>query len=154
MDTVVRFVVVMFGARNLAAVGRRAADLLYEGLIQYHYDVATNMSLLSQAQEYRATLALLFVGTIAGFFAGRLSIPAPTPSPKEEPSPPPVPAKDSEKEKAPIQTTDSDWEDEAQGELSEFPGINEECKLVLVVRTDLGMTKGTLLPLPFSKYQL
>lgn len=32
--------------------------------------------------------------------------------------------------------------DELQ-ELRDFPGNNEECKLVLVVRTDLGMTKGT-----------
>lgn len=29
-----------------------------------------------------------------------------------------------------------------QQELRDFPGSNEECKLVLVVRTDLGMTKG------------
>lgn len=38
-----------------------------------------------------------------------------------------------------------DEEDEGEeGDLaSEFPGHNEECKLVLVVRTDLGMTKGT-----------
>lgn len=28
------------------------------------------------------------------------------------------------------------------GELKTFPGNSEECKLVLVVRTDLGMTKG------------
>lgn len=28
------------------------------------------------------------------------------------------------------------------GELKTFPGNTEECKLVLVVRTDLGMTKG------------
>ena len=33
-------------------------------------------------------------------------------------------------------------EDEQHGELSSFPGNNEECKLVLVVRTDLGMGKG------------
>lgn len=29
------------------------------------------------------------------------------------------------------------------GELSSFLGSNEECKLVLVARTDLGMTRGT-----------
>ncbi|KAF2272867.1 mitochondrial peptidyl-tRNA hydrolase-like protein Pth2 [Westerdykella ornata] len=34
--------------------------------------------------------------------------------------------------------------DQEDGELSEFPGHNEECKLVLVVRTDLGMTKGKI----------
>lgn len=28
------------------------------------------------------------------------------------------------------------------GELQSFPGNTEECKLVLVVRSDLGMTKG------------
>jgi len=104
------------------------------------------MSLISQVQEYRAAIALLLVGTVAGFLAGRLSTPppSPTPSPKEAPSPPPVPAKEPEKEKPLPKNEYPDWsdEDEAQGELSEFPGINEECKLVLVVRTDLGMTKG------------
>ncbi|KAI9717078.1 MAG: hypothetical protein M1812_005013 [Candelaria pacifica] len=40
--------------------------------------------------------------------------------------------------------SDEEDEDEAQEpeEISSFPGSNEECKLVLVVRTDLGMTKG------------
>lgn len=90
------------------------------------------------------------VGTVGGFLAGRLSTsntpdstPASTPAsePKEA-----APAKEKEKEKAKEvvpTTTDSDWEEEDQGELAEFSGINEECKLVLVVRTDLGMTKGT-----------
>lgn len=58
-------------------------------------------------------------------------------------------------------TADSDDEDsdlsddDAQdlAELKTFPGNTEECKLVLVVRTDLGMTKGkctqfTLIPVP------
>lgn len=36
---------------------------------------------------------------------------------------------------------DSDVQD--LGELQTFPGNSEECKLVLVVRSDLGMTKGT-----------
>ncbi|KAF2726685.1 PTH2-domain-containing protein [Polyplosphaeria fusca] len=36
---------------------------------------------------------------------------------------------------------ESDEDDEA---LSEFGSLNEECKLVLVVRTDLGMTKGKI----------
>jgi hypothetical protein len=111
------------------------------------------MSIISQAQEYRATLALLLVGTLAGFLAGRLSSipnapePAPTAQVATEPKEAtPTPSNSAkEKDKAPIQTTtDSDWEDEAQGELSDFSGMNEECKLVLVVRTDLGMTKGIL----------
>lgn len=37
-----------------------------------------------------------------------------------------------------------DDSEEEQGELSSFEGNKEECKLVLVVRTDLGMTKGGL----------
>lgn len=39
---------------------------------------------------------------------------------------------------------DSGSEESAQdlGELQTFEGSTEECKLVLVVRTDLGMTKG------------
>lgn len=39
---------------------------------------------------------------------------------------------------------EDDDDDELQdlGELKTFPGSQEECKLVLVVRTDLGMGKG------------
>ena len=37
---------------------------------------------------------------------------------------------------------DDDSEEEDQGELKTFADNKEECKLVLVVRTDLGMTKG------------
>jgi len=37
---------------------------------------------------------------------------------------------------------DSDVQD--LGELQTFPGNTEECKLVLVVRSDLGMTKGKI----------
>ena len=33
-------------------------------------------------------------------------------------------------------------DDDVQGELKSFADSREECKLVLVVRTDLGMTKG------------
>ncbi|MCJ1230356.1 hypothetical protein MMC12_007029 [Toensbergia leucococca] len=35
-------------------------------------------------------------------------------------------------------------EEEEQGELKSFEGNKEECKLVLVVRTDLGMGKGKI----------
>ena len=50
--------------------------------------------------------------------------------------------KDSEDE------DDESSDDEAVevGELSAFEGNKEECKLVLVVRTDLGMGKGRSLP--------
>lgn len=41
--------------------------------------------------------------------------------------------------------SESDFEElgQDQGDLQAFSDSNEECKLVLVVRTDLGMTKGT-----------
>lgn len=41
---------------------------------------------------------------------------------------------------------EEDDEDDVQdlGELQTFPGNSEECKLVLVVRSDLGMTKGKI----------
>ncbi|KAK4634725.1 putative peptidyl-tRNA hydrolase 2 [Fulvia fulva] len=38
--------------------------------------------------------------------------------------------------------SDSDAQD--LGELKNFPGSTEECKLILVVRSDLGMTKGKI----------
>lgn len=39
---------------------------------------------------------------------------------------------------------DEDEDLQDLGELQTFPGNQEECKLVLVVRTDLGMGKGML----------
>lgn len=70
-----------------------------------------------------------FLGTAKslGLFGGSpISEPPPwTKSEKEE---------DSEEE-----SSDSEDDDTAP---AEFPGHTEECKMVLVVRTDLGMTKG------------
>lgn len=43
---------------------------------------------------------------------------------------------------AEAESESDDEEDDSQGELNSFAGNTEECKLVLVVRTDLGMTKG------------
>jgi hypothetical protein len=46
---------------------------------------------------------------------------------------------------------DEDSEEEDDGaELATFEGINDEVKLVLVVRTDLGMGKGKRFPVAFS----
>ncbi|MCJ1400259.1 hypothetical protein MMC11_003463 [Xylographa trunciseda] len=47
-------------------------------------------------------------------------------------------------EQAPSDEDDSDEDTEAPGELKSFEGNKEECKLVLVVRTDLGMGKGKI----------
>ena len=48
--------------------------------------------------------------------------------------------KDSEDE----DSEDEELGQEQEGELKAFEGNREECKLVLVVRTDLGMGKGTI----------
>jgi len=51
------------------------------------------------------------------------------------------PKKSEKKEKAEDSEDESSDEDDDSAP-AEFPGHNEECKMVLVVRTDLGMTKG------------
>ena len=48
--------------------------------------------------------------------------------------------KDSEDE----DSEDEELGQEQEGELKAFEGNREECKLVLVVRTDLGMGKGMI----------
>lgn len=48
--------------------------------------------------------------------------------------------KDSEDE----ESEDEELGQEQEGELKAFEGNREDCKLVLVVRTDLGMGKGTI----------
>lgn len=47
------------------------------------------------------------------------------------------------KEKAVDSEEDESSDEEDDSIPAEFPGHKEECKMVLVVRTDLGMTKGT-----------
>lgn len=46
------------------------------------------------------------------------------------------------KEKAREESDDSDDESDDDTAPADFKGNSEECKMVLVVRTDLGMTKG------------
>jgi hypothetical protein len=93
--------------------------------------------------------AVAAVTLVAGFYIGRSTLPDRIPE---------TAAKSCEEDrssstKSPAPVTEfkvpegepmpfSDDEDD-QGELSEFSkNLHEECKLVLVVRTDLGMTKG------------
>ncbi|KAK7189055.1 hypothetical protein DPSP01_012682 [Paraphaeosphaeria sporulosa] len=54
----------------------------------------------------------------------------------------PISAPAERKQKA-LELDESSDEDDDNAP-SEFPGHNEECKLVLIVRTDLGMTKGKI----------
>jgi hypothetical protein len=93
--------------------------------------------------------AVIAVTLVAGFYIGRSTLPERIPeaaaktreedgSGATKQSPPVAEFKLPEGEPMPF----SDDEDD-HGELSEFSkNSHEECKLVLVVRTDLGMTKG------------
>lgn len=78
-----------------------------------------------------SAIALLFVGVITGFFIGRVTS-------KQTPSP--------ISRAGPIELIESDESGSESGldgdvDVSKmYP--REDCKLVLVVRTDLGMTKG------------
>jgi PTH2 family peptidyl-tRNA hydrolase len=49
--------------------------------------------------------------------------------------------KEEEEDTSEDESSDDDDEDDDTAP-AEFPGHTEECKMVLVVRTDLGMTKG------------
>ena len=59
-----------------------------------------------------------------------------------------------------VEDSESSSEGEAEEEtedgpaLENFAGSDEECKLVLVVRTDLGMTKGKSIPLSFNNFPI
>lgn len=55
----------------------------------------------------------------------------------------PVSATSQRVEKEAEDSDDSEDEGEDNSTPAEFPDRKEECKMVLVVRTDLGMTKGT-----------
>lgn len=46
----------------------------------------------------------------------------------------------------PDESSDNDDDQDEDTTPAEFKGNNEECKMVLVVRTDLGMTKGKSSP--------
>jgi PTH2 family peptidyl-tRNA hydrolase len=93
--------------------------------------------------ELRVPVVLTAVATgAAGFFLGRhlaLSAQASSPTPNVVTS--------AESTKKPVIDDSEDYESESeddQEELGEFKDSREECKLVLVVRTDLGMTKGKI----------
>ena len=55
---------------------------------------------------------------------------------------------DSEDEESDGYDGDGDGNGDAGAEMNSFENSREECKLVLVVRTDLGMGKGTFIPKP------
>jgi PTH2 family peptidyl-tRNA hydrolase len=61
-----------------------------------------------------------------------------------------VPADRKEKVTEDSDESSSDDEDDDDTAPADFKGNSEECKMVLVVRTDLGMTKGMLYVLAFQ----
>jgi hypothetical protein len=85
-------------------------------------------------------VALVFAGTVAGFFLGRYTVSNEYPRSLNGAG---------TKRRGLIQLVDNsdddeddDEEEEDQADLKTFKGNDEEWKLILVVRTDLGMTKG------------
>jgi PTH2 family peptidyl-tRNA hydrolase len=98
---------------------------------------------MANSAEARAPLVYLIVGALAGFFIGRFTASrSSTPTSTSDGTTTSVPS-----QKKPLEDDyeSESSEEEEQGELSDFKGHrNEECKLVLVVRTDLGMTKGKI----------
>jgi len=81
--------------------------------------------------HWSAGVVFLLVGTIAGFFVGRLTAPTTI-----------IGKIKSHKQDKKIVEVIEDSDSQDDGELKDFNDLNEEYKLVLVVRTDLGMTKG------------
>jgi peptidyl-tRNA hydrolase, PTH2 family len=82
--------------------------------------------------HWGAGAVLLFIGTLAGFFLGRLTAPGDTAAL----------VRDNSVGKHPINPVFEDSDEDGEEVLNDFKDINDEYKLVLVVRTDLGMTKG------------
>lgn len=99
---------------------------------------------LSCAGELTVAVALVLASLGAGYLLGaRSAIPVSPTSPEAQPAasskPSKSPSNDGEKE------DEQDFEDIVDGDLSLITaGFNEPCKLVLIVRTDLGMSPGKI----------
>lgn len=94
---------------------------------------------MSVDQQYPSTLSIVIATTIvaglAGYFLGQAQTIGVFTATNTE-SPLQNNAEDGESDSG-----EGDDDDEQEG-LESFDGHNEPCKLILVVRTDLGMTKG------------
>ena len=90
---------------------------------------------------YENPLAIATAGVFIGFAIGRFTAPISTANYLKA-SAPQRSGKSNNKTNPGSAPQDDDEESDDQGELQDFKSGNEECKLVLVVRTDLGMTKG------------
>jgi peptidyl-tRNA hydrolase, PTH2 family len=93
-------------------------------------------------------ITVILLGAIAGFVAGRLTAPISTAkhlqaTSRESEELTELPkAEEKTREEEPSDEILEDEDSESESELQDFSAFGEECKLVLVVRTDLGMTKG------------
>lgn len=90
----------------------------------------------------QSPLTLIAAGLIVGFILGRVTAPISTAKHLQAGT-----AQKAEgKKKVEGALQDEDGESDDQQEYGDFTSNEEECKLVLVVRTDLGMTRGTDAP--------
>ncbi|KAF2994956.1 hypothetical protein E8E13_002729 [Curvularia kusanoi] len=94
----------------------------------------------TQPSTANIALACAILAGVTGYFLGTAkSLGLFGGSPISEP-----PRKKSEKEEVDSSEEESSDDEDDDTAPAEFPGHTEECKMVLVVRTDLGMTKGKI----------
>jgi PTH2 family peptidyl-tRNA hydrolase len=92
-----------------------------------------------QPSTANIALASAILAGVTGYFLGTAkSLGLFGGSPISEP-----PERKSEKAQE-LEDSDEESDEDDDTAPAEFPGHNEECKMVLVVRTDLGMTKGKI----------
>lgn len=91
----------------------------------------------AQPSTANVAAACAILGGVTGYFIGTAkSLGLFGGSPISEPAPQ---RKGDKAQESEAESSDEEDDDTAP---AEFPGHTEECKMVLVVRTDLGMTKG------------
>jgi hypothetical protein len=98
-------------------------------------------------------IATALIAGITGYFLGQASTIGLFGSIRSPPPPSSSTRASKPSKSDPDSSSSSEDTDEALDSLQElqsFPGNTEECKLVLVVRTDLGMTKGLYQSTPLS----
>ena len=105
--------------------------------------MATTVTDRPPPSVWAVAFATALVAAVAGYFLGQASsigVFAQTPTQaRTSDRKPPVTSDDSRSED---DDEDDGNDDLTEQEIKSFAERNEECKLVLVVRTDLGMTKG------------
>lgn len=100
---------------------------------------------MSETWSREYVVPLVLAAAVFGFALGRFTAPISTGQHlKALATRSPATSKPEEPAQQEAQSEDEDESDVEDGELSNFSGLQEECKMVLVVRTDLGMTKGTI----------